>query len=394
MSLNLKCILNWNLDGAPFFTKNLHKKQNVWKETLISSLPTAEEINDNDLVVVCIQNLFSMRTGIIGYILTMFSYGFNVSTSFISIILNYYFKSHFKSSDLEMIVGFISLLNRSIPLLNYGFWDYKNNMKTDFLKHINTNHSITSMFNMKSNILLKPIFDSGLCILSNKKPELSGFEPLDNQINNYINEGFMWSFYKNNKKGILIININISKSSDIEIKTKEMTQLQNLYEKLYNSINCDENMVLETYITGDFVVEKEIFASFFTDFEKINQYKSHYLFYRTEIFKISFNNIKIKFEGNDDLVKFSSLPSKKRFNDFEIRSLAIQTLEKYKLKKREEKHKELQEIVIHTTTPENIVKTPENISPHNIETINPLETYFKSECSSQSSNTDEEWAKI
>jgi hypothetical protein len=285
-----------------------------------------------------------------------------------------------------MIVGFISLINRSIPLLNYGVWDYKNQMKTDILKYINTNHSTTSMFNMKSNILLKPIFDSGLCILSNKKPESSGFEVLDNQINNYVNEGFMWSFYKNNNKGVLIININISKSSDIEIKTKEMTQLQNLYIKLYNSINCDNNMILETYITGDFVVEKENLTSFFTDFEKINQYKSHYLFYKTEIFKISFNNIKIKFEGNDDLLKFVLLPSKKRYNDIEIKSLNIQTLENYKLKKREEKHKELQEIVIHNT--------PETVSPQKIEIINPLETYFKSECSSESSNTDEEWAKI
>lgn len=394
MSLNLKCILNWNLDAAPFFTNNLHQKQKLWKETLKSSLPTSEEIEDDDLVVVCIQNLFSMRTGIIGYILTMLSTGFNISTSFISNILNYYFKSQLKSSDLEMIVGFISLINRGIPLLNYGVWDYKNQLKTDILKYINTNHSTTSMFNMKSNILLKPIFDSGLCILSNKKPELSGFEVLDNQINNYVNEGFMWSFYKNNNKGILIININISKSSDIEIKTKEMTQLQNLYIKLYNSINCDNNnMVLETYITGDFVVEKENLTSFFTEFEKINQYKSHYLFYKTEIFKISFNNIKIKFEGNDDLLKFVLLPSKKRYNDIEIKSLNIQTLENYKLKKREEKHKELQEIVIHNT-PENKVKTPEIISPKKIETINPLETYFKSECSSQSSNTDEEWAKI
>jgi hypothetical protein len=289
-----------------------------------------------------------------------------------------------------MIIGFISLLNRSIPLLNYGIWDYKDEMKTDILKYINKNYSTTSMFNLKSNILLKPMFDSGLCILSNKNPESSGFEKLENQINNYVNEGFMWSFYKNNNKGILVININLSKLSDIEIKTKEMTQLQNLYMKLYKSINSDNNMILETYIIGDFVVEKENLSAFFTDFEKINQYKSHYLFYKTEVFKISFLNMKIKFEDNDDLLKFISLPSKKRYNDIEIKTLNIQTLENYKLKKREEKHKELQEIVIHNTTPEN----KEIVSPKKIETINPLETYFKSECSSQSSNTDEEWAKI
>jgi len=390
MSLNLKCILNWNLDAAPFFTNNLHQKQKLWKQTLKSSIPTSEEIEDDDLVVVCIQNLYSMRNGIIGYILTMLSNKFNVSTSCISNILNYCFKCHFKSSDLEMIIGFISLLNRSIPLLNYGIWDYKDEMKTDILKYINKNYSTTSMFNLKSNILLKPMFDSGLCILSNKNPESSGFEKLENQINNYVNEGFMWSFYKNNNKGILVININLSKLSDIEIKTKEMTQLQNLYMKLYKSINSDNNMILETYIIGDFVVEKENLSAFFTDFEKINQYKSHYLFYKTEVFKISFLNMKIKFEDNDDLLKFISLPSKKRYNDIEIKTLNIQTLENYKLKKREEKHKELQEIVIHNTTPEN----KEIVSPKKIETINPLETYFKSECSSQSSNTDEEWAKI
>ena len=43
---------------------------------------------------------------------------------------------------------------------------------------------------------------------------------------------------------------------------------------------------------------------------------------------------------------------------------------------------------------ENKKKKPQTVSPQKIETINPLETYFKSECSSQSSNTDEEWAKI
>lgn len=404
MSLNLKCILNWNLQGVPFFTKDLNVKQKIWKQTLANSLPTEEELEDNDLVVVCIDNLFGYRCGLIGYILMLISSNFSYylsNSTLLNRCVNYVCKSELNSNDFEILAGVISVINRSIPLLNYGVWDHKEYLKTGLLKYINQNHSMSSMFSCESSFLFKPFFDSGLCILSNKECNDSGFEKLNNQVNRYINEGFLWCYYNKNNKGVLIININLSRSSDSEIKTNELKQLENLCNTLTNKFS---NVILDTYIIGDFVVEFESLNPYYTSFSKMSRYKNQCLLYKTQLYKNepSFFSIKCQ-HYEENLLKYNFISTRKRI--IEILQQKFVPKKRQMLETIEEKKDiPLKEVVVEVPeikSPKEtlinlykvIAKEKDNKEIVNIE--NPLENYFKNKSDSEKElSSDEEWMKM
>lgn len=271
MTLNIKCISNVNIKNKPFFSNNLKKEK--WIDTIQSISLSNSNVDDNELKIVFLQNLYGYRTGLFGYLSTLLTSTLNKctpSTFIFSTLLNCFFNSKFKCNDLDMLSGIISIFNRSIPILNYGVWDDKQFFGKKLNLFINENHSINGIFDLYSIFLFQPFFDSGLGILSNKKCDDSGFESLKNPTNKFINEGFLWSFFKDDNKNILIITLNITKNEDNTSDLKELlTLIDNLLLKFSN--NC------EIYAFGDFKMNVDECKHLFDDFKILNNDGTQYL---------------------------------------------------------------------------------------------------------------------
>jgi hypothetical protein len=279
MTLHLKCISNVNMKNKPFFSNNLKKEK--WINVIKSNLLSDSNIDDNELIIVCLQDLYAYRTGFLGYLSTLLTSILNKyipSTFIFSTLSNYFFKSNFKCNDLDTFSGIISILNRSIPFLNYGVWDYKKYISNKLNLFINDNHSINGMLDLNSIFLFKPFFDSGLGILSNKKCEESGFEKLTKPTNKFINEGFLWSYFKDGDKNILVVTLNITKNDD---NTSDLKELLVLIDTLLLkfSKNC------EIYVLGDFRMELDQCKHLFEDdFKILNNEETQYLLYKNNKF--------------------------------------------------------------------------------------------------------------
>ena len=251
MSFDLKYIGAINVPYKVFFSKDIDKK--IYRESINLSVPDTNQ--ENDLNILCIDGLYGYRTGLIGYIVHLLSSVCGPYKTFIlKSIFNYLFRMNFQCSDIDFVAGLLSIVNRNIPLLNFGIWDHKVNFfdKNDKnWKYMNTNHSTRGMFDIYSNFFLQPFFDSGICIFSNHPCDSSGFTALKNPVNLNVNEGFVWSFYKKGNKGILIIALNIS--DNFEMKLKEMAQLSKLKDELFNKLSSPKILRFETYIVVSLV---------------------------------------------------------------------------------------------------------------------------------------------
>ena len=278
----LKYITNFNLKATPWFSNCDYSN---WKSTIHEKM---SNIIDNDnLIIYCVQETYGYRTGLFGLFGHTISSILPIETFFFRQIMNsnirYYQSNNILSSDGEIISSFISKINRYIPFLNIGTWDYKNNLLLKNFFH--ENHSIPYMFDFHS-----PMLDSGCGIFSNKKPFLSGYEPLDfiNKISlsdNLSSKGIIWSFFKNEyDKGITVISFNLSDDLFELSKLLELEQIMSMKNKLHNQFGL---MVkeYETYIIGDFKInfneETESFVKL-TDRMFVNHNNTNYLIYQRE----------------------------------------------------------------------------------------------------------------
>jgi hypothetical protein len=291
--LHLKYISQWNLENTPIFSYDNNNNYKSRKQTIDKNLPTEEELNENDLVIFCIEEMYGYRTGIFGYISKLLSNSISqhvVSTSVLQNIFNYIFRTKFICDDIEFASLLITLLNRPIPLLNFGVWDdkykiFKENSNRTVLKNINYNDSMNGMFDVISNLFYSPFFDSGLSILSNKPSYASGFERLTSHssFSSYKNHGFAWSYFKNdgsNEKGIMAICINLSDNKEKGVKEIECQQMINLVENLKERYSTDVKLY-ETYIIGDLKINlmETGLSILFQNFQIFNKFETSYLIY-------------------------------------------------------------------------------------------------------------------
>ena len=389
MTLKLKCISNVNLKNKPFFSKNFKKEKwlNALKLNSINNLSK----DDDDLIIVCLQDLYGYRTGLIGYITTLLTSTINKytpSTFLFSTIINFIINSELNCNDLDILAGIISILNRSIPFLNYGIWDYKEYFAKQINLFANDNSSINGMFNLNSIFLFKPFFDSGLCILSNKKCHESGFEKLSRSTNKYVNEGFLWSCFKKDKKNILILTLNISKNDD---NIEDLKELFLFIDKL--SLKFEK--CPEIYISGDLKMNLDQCKHLFEDeFKILNNEETLYLLYKNNNpLKHPFCS-KVKIDDDDNYIFNYNFTKKRHFSPLQ----RILNLKKIKY------NQELKELKIDSFEENEKIKDDNKISLYknfSVITENPIddnhriENYFKKTNSDNSiSPIDDEWTKV
>jgi len=288
--LHLKYISQWNLkQHTPNFSYDDKNYKSI-KEFIDLNLPTQEELNDNDLVIFCIEEMYGYRTGIFGYLMTFLSNAYMSAnlpaTSIFQHIYNYIYKTNISIKDIELSSFLITLINRPIPFLNFGVWDNKKrvfneNFHNSVLKHINPNLSISNMFDIFSN-LCSPFYDSGLSILSNKPSFTGGFERLQDVTGYMKNYGFIWNYFKddNNCKGIMVICINLSDETNLLVKENEYNQMINFVHLLREQYSVGVKFY-ETYLIGDLKMnpEESGFLNLFKDFQLFNKKDTSYLLY-------------------------------------------------------------------------------------------------------------------
>lgn len=398
MTLRLKSVSNVNLKNKPFFSKNFKKE--MWLNAIKSNtLSDLNKIDDDDLVIICLQDLYGYRTGLIGYLATLLTSTLDKvtpSTFILSSLVNLIARSHFHCNDLNVLSGIISILNRAIPFLNYGVWDFKQTFAKNLNMYINENHSMNGIFNLASNFLFKPFYDSGLCILSNKKCHESGFEKLDKPTNTFVNEGFLWTCFKKENTFILIVTLNITQTED---NTPELNQLLLLVEKLEERFdNC------EIYISGDFKMNLEQCKHLFEDdFKILNHDDTNYLLYKNNHLK---NPIYSKFKIDENYIYSYNLTKKRHLSPIQqlLNSKKMKPTKEPDTKENEPKEEphELQEIKLVSFDQNELDKDTNKINFYktlSVITENPhIENYFyktKSSSSSEKSlSTDDEWTKI
>lgn len=259
--MNLKCLLNLNIKSVPWFSKNSTVKNSTWKKMIDDNIDSGN-LSDDDLVVVCLQEAYGYRTGILGWTCTFLS---SCIPNCIQNFINRYTitSNNVYCTPLDILITSVVLLNRVLPLINYGIWDNKNrifkhNKKNSVLKYINKNDSNTNIFDYRSLFCLNPIFDSGCCIMSNKKPLYSGFEKLDLYSSEILedrlcNKGIVWCYYD---EGILVMTYNLSENTNDLTKLIELDQILTLQEDLERILKDKYNIQnLKSYIVGDFRVQ-------------------------------------------------------------------------------------------------------------------------------------------
>lgn len=127
--LSIKSITSCNINGNPLTSYELSKRIYEYKDYIKNNISKKNDfkINDNDLVIVCVQNLYGYRTGILGYLGNLLSYRlsqYNNPTLFQRIIKNV-FSYEIKSNDYELLSFITSFISRKIPIINIGNWDFK-----------------------------------------------------------------------------------------------------------------------------------------------------------------------------------------------------------------------------------------------------------------------------
>ncbi len=265
MSLRLKTLSFWNVDKMNWYSNNNHNVIKEIKYSIDSVLPMKDSLQSTDLVVTCINGLYSHRVGVLGYLFkyTSIYYPSDFRSVYLRNFINTYCYTDFIADDTELISGAISVLNRFIPIFNYPSWDDKLtliNTQKEFstLTYLNIPNSLPSMFNFN----YYPLFDSGTGIFANKPATYYGFIPFQHsnlfQYSTINIPGITYNLYTDETKNILIVTFNLTNHSDSSIlfKTQQdeiiqvLTLTKNLEKTFNNTLN--KNLLYETIIIGEF----------------------------------------------------------------------------------------------------------------------------------------------
>jgi hypothetical protein len=234
-----------NIRGKPFIN-NIYNTISEWKSYIQYS------INDNtdkdSLKILCIQGLYGYRSGILGKLFDYVGYRLSqyIKPKFISS-----FSDDIESNDFEIVTLFISIITRVIPFYNYVTNDPKQ-IFVDILGFMNENRSMTSMFDLESLFLLKPLYDSGCAIYANKKYKHCGFEKWCCK-NTVSNKGMTWCYFEclESSSGISVINLDFNEENTDSEDIQCLKQIIELKNKLENNYGLSLE-TYETYIVGNF----------------------------------------------------------------------------------------------------------------------------------------------
>lgn len=249
MPLYLKNICSLNVEGMPF-KNSVFNKIRKW-DSIINKETSSLNEDEDDLNIFCIQGLYGYKCGFIGKLFNTLFYNLSpcTHTIFIQSILKIFCNTD--SSDLELLSFLISLISRLIPGNNLGIFDPKDLINP--FKFKNKNQSYESLFNLNSLFLLKPIFDSGCAIYSNRKAISSDFEKWETAKKHYTNKGMVWSYFESYTcdEGITIINLDFNNNNTIFEDINNLNQIVNLKNRLEDRFGKDLESY-ETYIIGNF----------------------------------------------------------------------------------------------------------------------------------------------
>jgi len=393
----LKSISNLNLKATPVFSDACNNYKS-WKSIINESLP--EKIGDNDLVISCVQEVYGYRTGIFGYLFSILSMNKKFKTNFIVNYLNkhFYKNNNLLCSDSFLLSVLISYINSFIPFLNYGVYDFKDSISNNniILKYKNKNDSIPGMFNYSESY-----YDSGCCIFSNKEPYMSGYEPLEyyNKVSvsdKIAKKGIVWSFFKDENKGILVITFNLSDDIDDLTKLLELNQIMTLHKEVKNKFVGSVN-IFESFICGDckFNYSNHTFSDLSKNFKIINN-STNYLFYQHDeeyLLNINITNENTRVFSGEVFVKEKIKEDEVNDNDVYVNINEIEN------EKESEKDEIKEEIIIEEVdieVNEDIKDDDENKSGSILPFLK-LNNYFRSRLSpssASSSSSNDEWTKI
>ena len=350
--LTVKSITSCNINTIPLYSNNIAKTISEYKNHIKNIYNKDYTIEDDELIINCVQGMYGYRCGLIGYFSNLLSYTLSKKSNpvFLQSIINRCVNNSLNSNDYEIISFFTSLISRQIPILNIGFWDIKNNLFSDseLFKYNIKNSSLPSIFDLKSTYLLRSLFDSGCTIYSNKQHIDCGYEKWDNI--NYegsfkqrlFNKGLVWAFYesKNKNNGITVINIEMINDASDYVYLLQMKQIVRLKEDLQNKFLQNKNYEkYETFIIGDFKSEfnlnilpnikkrLKIFetANIVMYNKSSNISNTNFIFYN-DYFGI--NKINIKRENNTTNENFSSINLELK-NEYEEKENSISKLQRF-----------------------------------------------------------------
>lgn len=275
--MNLKYISSLNMNHYPQFSepiKNFDKINKFLNDQLETSSP-------NELIIFNLQEMYSYRTGIVGWVSVYFT---NLLTNYINIpvYLRDRLNSHrFKDNklclnDYQILASSICFINRLVPLLNIGVWDCKKNVAINSLtfnsKH-QTNPKIT-----ECNYLF---YDNGTRLFANKPVFASGFQKFYfervNLLDMLTNKGIEWNYFKSaSSKGIMFITYNMPNDGTKIHEIYQIVYLANqLSEKFRSSV-----LEYETYIYGDLKTQiTDGIKNMLLNYKIVNNNDNNYLFH-------------------------------------------------------------------------------------------------------------------
>ena len=261
--LNIKSITTYKINDTPLFSSYL-------PESIIKNLKFMNDnfeklkFEKNDLVILSVNGLYGYRTGICGLLTNFLSSKISIynEPTFLSRCFNSLCSEELVNNDYEMFSLLVTMISRTLPIFNIGNWDLKREICDNKYLNYNNNNSLPNIFNLNSIYMLKPLFDSGMGIYSNRKPIFSGFEKWD--INSTLlgikyslyNKGISWYFYESDNKtnGICILNVSLFDHVPdllINLQLEQIVKLKNNLIKKYSDIYEK----YETIVIGDFKIE-------------------------------------------------------------------------------------------------------------------------------------------
>ena len=206
-----------NVNFTPFIDTDLNiKNENLKKDV-------KEFFKDSSThKIYCVNKAYGCRLGVLGLS---------------ALSLSNYIEEHTTYKTLSKVIKnfsyLTSIINRMIPILNYGVYDIKD-INIENVYH-NNNLSITSMFTF-DNLLMTKYYDSGCVIYSNVASHSNGFISFNKSGNVNSNSGITWSYFDT---GILVIIV--------EMLDPQYVPNMNILRFVNNMLNQYKNLSI-TYI--------------------------------------------------------------------------------------------------------------------------------------------------
>ena len=210
-----------NVNFTPYFSNDLNNHQKNLEKDVEEFFKGPKEHK-----IYCVNNAYGCRLGVFGLS---------------ALLLSNYIEEHTTYKTLSKVVKnlsyFTSILNRMIPLLNYGVYDIKD-VNIDNV-HYNVNLSMTSIFDVE-NFLTTKYYDTGCCIYSNVASNSNGFISLIpfGKVNS--NSGITWSYFDT---GVLVMIVDMLDPQYVPNMTivRFVNNMLNQYKNLCTTYVCIED---------------------------------------------------------------------------------------------------------------------------------------------------------